>query len=111
MDVFWRDPAGALLHKLFDGRGWTGVSRLLSSIAAGPAASSLSSRRGDASSRRADVFWRTSGGTLAHMWLDDGWNGPEDLGGNFEGEPTACSWAAGAIDVFVRRSDNTIWHR
>jgi Repeat of unknown function (DUF346) len=35
----------------------------------------------------------------------------ENLGGFLQGKPGAVSWAPGRLDVFVRGSDNQLWHR
>jgi hypothetical protein len=35
----------------------------------------------------------------------------ENLGGGLAGDPDAASWAAGRLDVFVRGTDNVLYHR
>jgi hypothetical protein len=49
---------------------------------------------------RLDVFGVTTTRTLQHWWWDNGWGGPESLGGKLVGSPSAVSWAAGRLDVF-----------
>ena len=40
-----------------------------------------------------------------------GWSGWESLGGVLSASPTAASWGPGRIDVFVRGTDNALYHR
>ena len=37
---------------------------------------------------------------LAHWWYQNGWGGPELLGGNLKYGVSAVSWAAGRLDIF-----------
>jgi hypothetical protein len=59
-----------------------------------------------------DVFVKWSDGTLFHRWQVPG-GGPavwEGLGGQLTSAPAATAWP-GRVDVFVRGTDNRIWHR
>jgi hypothetical protein len=40
-----------------------------------------------------------------------GGSGWESLGGVLSSGPDVCSWAQGRLDVFVRGSDNALWHK
>jgi len=39
------------------------------------------------------------------------WSDWEDLGGILVSEPGVSSWAPGRLDVFVRGTDNALWHK
>ena len=39
------------------------------------------------------------------------WSGWESLGGVLTSGPGNCSWASGRLDVFVRGTDNALWHK
>ncbi len=39
------------------------------------------------------------------------WSGWESLGGVLTSAPAVCSWASGRLDVFVRGTDNALWHK
>ncbi|MDD7942985.1 hypothetical protein PHK61_31740, partial [Actinomycetospora lutea] len=41
----------------------------------------------------------------------NGWSGWESLGGVLTSEPAAVSWRSDRIDVFVRGTDNALWHK
>ena len=40
-----------------------------------------------------------------------GWSGWESLGGVLTSGPGVCSWSSGRLDVFVRGTDNALWHK
>jgi hypothetical protein len=40
-----------------------------------------------------------------------GWSGWESLGGILTSGPAVTSWAPGRLDVFVRGTDNALWHK
>jgi Matrixin/Putative peptidoglycan binding domain/Repeat of unknown function (DUF346) len=39
------------------------------------------------------------------------WSGWESLGGVLSSGPGVCSWASGRLDIFVRGTDNALWHK
>src|SRR5262249_56052520 len=39
------------------------------------------------------------------------WSGWESLGGVLTSGPAVCSWSSGRLDVFVRGTDNALWHK
>jgi len=39
------------------------------------------------------------------------WSNWEDLGGVIYGAPAAASWASNRLDVFVRGTDNHLYHK
>lgn len=50
--------------------------------------------------------------SLWHKWWDGGrWSEWEPLGGALTSGPDVASWAEGRLDVFVRGTDNQLWHR
>ena len=40
-----------------------------------------------------------------------GWRPWESLGGVLTSGPGVCSWSSGRLDVFVRGTDNALWHK
>ena len=48
--------------------------------------------------------------SLAQSWWER-WSGWESLGGVLTSDPAAVSWGDGRIDVFVRGTDNALWHK
>jgi hypothetical protein len=39
------------------------------------------------------------------------WIGWESLGGTLTSDPAVASWSSGRLDVFVRGTDNALWHK
>lgn len=39
------------------------------------------------------------------------WSGWESLGGTLTSAPAAVSWGPNRIDVFVKGTDNALWHK
>ncbi len=67
---------------------------------------------------RLDVFMKGGNGELWHKYYDAsvGWQGWSSLGAPPSGvtmtsDPIAISWGYARIDVFVRGSDNALWHK
>ncbi|WP_108718751.1 hypothetical protein [Miniimonas sp. S16] len=110
IDVFVRGTDNALWHKWFDG-GWSGWESLGGILTSGPAVASWAHGR-------LDVFVRGTDNALWHKWfrrgtfgIGGGWSGWESLGGVLTSDPAAVSWSEGRIDVFVRGTDNALWHK
>lgn len=63
---------------------------------------------------RVDIFGRSPSQTLQHWWGPS--NGSvsslsfEDLGGVLTSEPSAASWGAGHVAVFMRGSNGELWY-
>ncbi len=92
---------GQLSHWWFD-NGWGQPELLGANLEANgppwvPGVSAVSWTFG-----RLDVLGidRNSDG-LAHWWFDNGWGGPESLGGNLGSIPGVVSWAPNRLDVFA----------
>lgn len=62
---------------------------------------------------RPDVFTRSAGGDLTHLYRPPGgsWTRSLNLGGDLASQPAAVSWAPGRVDVFARGTDDGLWHR
>lgn len=65
---------------------------------------------------RIDLFARGTGDDLIHRWTSDGttWSAWESLGGCIREKPSAASWKAGRLDIFVKNcatSGNMLNHR
>jgi hypothetical protein len=111
LDVFWRDAGGALHRTSASGHATSTAEFAWADAPTGVIVG------GDpmAVSRRfglVEVFASSATGTLEHhTWAGDapGWTF-EDRGGSLVGAPAACTGDPGSVDVFVRRSDNSIWH-
>ena len=46
-----------------------------------------------------------------HYATSTGWSGWTSLGGILTSGPAAASWGPGRLDVFVRGTDNAVWHK
>jgi hypothetical protein len=115
IDVFVRGTDAGLWHKWWDGSHWSGWEGLGGILAGAPAAVSWGPGR-------LDVFVRGSDNGLWHKWWDGShWSGWEGQGGILTSDPGGVSWGppdrrvgpspAPRIDVFVRGSDNGLWHK
>jgi hypothetical protein len=67
---------------------------------------------------RLDVFMKGADGALWHKFYDAsvGWQGWSSLGAppigvTLASDPVAISWGYARIDIFVRGSDNALWHK
>ena len=62
---------------------------------------------------RLDLFARSSSGALTHRARPAGgsWTTAVGLGGALRSQPAAVAWSAGHVDVFVRGTDDGLWHR
>ena len=56
------------------------------------------------------VSSKTTRISLAQSWWDT-WSNWQSLGGVLTSDPATVSWGDGRIDVFVRGSDNALWHK
>jgi len=112
IDCFARGMNGHMWHKWWNGTAWSGWEDLGGILTAGPAAASWAANR-------LDCFAKGGDNALWSRWVDTSvvhnhagtWSGWHQLGGVFDDEPGAVSWATGRIDVFVRGTDNHMWHR
>jgi len=46
-----------------------------------------------------------------HYTTSTGWSGWGSLGGVLTSGPAVASWGSGRLDVFVRGTDNAVWHK
>jgi hypothetical protein len=115
IDVFARGTDSGLWHRWLDGSGWHGWEGLGGILAGAPVATSWGPGR-------LDVFTRGTDNGLWHKWWDGSrWNGWEGLGGVLTSDPGGVSWGppdrrvgpppSFRIDVFVRGTDNGVWHK
>jgi hypothetical protein len=111
IDCFARGMDNHMWHKWWNG-GWSGWENLGGTLTAGPGASS----RGV---NRLDTFAKGGDNSLWYKWIDASvvhhhagtWSGWHKLGGIFDDEPGAVSWGPDRIDVFVRGTNNHMYHR
>lgn len=107
LDIFGRGLDGRLRHTFRPtaGGAWaaweTPVSGTLTSA---PTAASWAPGR-------LDVFARGQANDLLHWWYENGWGGPESLGGLLTSGPAACAPIRQSLFVGVRLSDNTLQYR
>lgn len=104
LDIFARGSSNELEHKIWANSAWSPWWNMGYTLTSAPAVSS----RGVG---KVDVFWRTTGDVLRHLWWDGTqWNGPESLSGSSEmaSGPAAVSWGPNRIDVIWRAYDNSI---
>jgi hypothetical protein len=96
----------ALWHRWFRVNQWTGwLQEVPGGWADGVSAASWAFNR-------LDVFGADAGsGALAHAWWDGVRWRREVLDGVLASTPTATSWAAGRIDVFVLGTDGRLYHK
>jgi hypothetical protein len=115
IDVFARGSDNGLWHKWWDGSRWSGWEALGGILRGAPVATSWGPGR-------LDVFIRGTDDRLWHKWWDGSrWNVWESLGGVLSSDPGGVSWGppdrrpgvspAPRIDLFVRGTDNAVWHR
>jgi hypothetical protein len=105
LDLFIQgtNPSGVnMWHKWFDGTSWNGYEQ---DPANGETARVTSAVAGVSwGPERLDLFARSETGSLIHKQYHRyfGWTLWQDLGGCIVGAPTATSWQAYRIDVFVQ---------
>lgn len=113
LGVFVRGGDNALyLHQYTPNDGWVGPWPLDGQISSSPAAIALVDGPGH-------VFARGMDNALWHRWYDNGWQNWESLGGPIGGQissdpesgPSVSSWGPRRLDVFVRGTDDAVWHR
>ena len=114
IDVFVRASDDALWHRWYvRGQGWSGWEKLGGILNSGPAVSSWAEGRLDVLALGTDNKLRHKWYVRGQGWLPKGlW---ENLGAppgiTLNGGPGAVSWDDGRIDLFVRASDDALWHR
>lgn len=113
LGVFVRGTDNALYAYQYNPNdGWVGPWPLDGQISSSPAAIALINGP-------VHVFARGTDNALWHRWYDNGWQNWESLGGPLDGQissdpesgPSVCSWGERRLDVFVRGTDNAVWHR
>ncbi len=63
-------------------------------------------------SNRLDVFATSASFSGLHLeWTGTAWQGWTPLGGTLSSRMAAASWAPGRLDVFVRGTNNALYHR
>ena len=112
IDCFVRGMDNRIWHKWWDGSSWSGWEALGGALTAGPGAASWAANR-------LDVFAKGGDNALWYKWIDESvvhhhagtWSGWHQLGGIFDDEPGAVSWGPRRIDVFVRGTNNHMFHK
>jgi hypothetical protein len=108
-DVFIRGTDDSLLHKkryqdVFFYSDWSGWMNLAGDVTSSPAACQRGWER--------EVFVRASNNCLYQRTYTTSWSSwkgvsPEPVASS----PAAASWGSNRIDLFVRGTDNTLWHK
>ncbi len=112
LDVFVRRFDGAMWHKTFNGTTWDAWESLGGNLWSRPSCVSWGPDRIDCI---APLLGGITGGLLSHKWWDGkswypsrkGWN---PLNGETRYAPVVVSWGSERLDVFVRGTDNAMWH-
>lgn len=105
VDVFGRGQDNALWHKWWDGSSWSGWYSLGGSLTSAADASSCATGH-------LDIFALGAGSSLQQLgWNGTAWTGWTNLGGQWASDPsTVCQAGPMSTQVFVRGTDNAIWH-
>lgn len=109
IDLLVRGSDNQMYHKIFNGTTWSAWSVLGGVLTTGPDASLRAGTPG-----HVDAWVGGTDAQLYHMWSDDGgntWTPWQALGGILTSDPRAVSWSSTRVDVFVRGTDNALWHK
>ena len=109
---YWGQNVGIWAERPSD-QGWVNPSSFID------ARRNLGSSSGDFSllslqPDHLEIFRRDPNGTATHRWWDGGaswWGAWEPLGLSILGTPSVVSWGPDRQDVFVRASDNAVYHQ
>jgi hypothetical protein len=113
LNVYFLGTDNALYVYQYTSTGvWAGPWPLDKQISSSPTGISLKSGT-------AHVFARGMDNTLLHRRYDNGWQPWQPLGGPISGQisadpessPSVASWGAGHLDVYVRGTDDAVWHK
>ncbi len=113
LNVYVRGTDNALyLHQYTPTGGWVGPWPLDRQISSSPTGIAL--KNGSV-----HVFARGMDNTLLHRRYDNGWQPWQSLGGPISGQissdpessPSVASWGAGHLDLYVRGTDDAVWHK
>lgn len=105
LDIFGRAPDGSFSHKWWDGSSWKGWESLGGANAIVSGVGAVGS-----GGNRIDVVGRAADSSVLHLYYWGGWH-TENFGGIAQGDPDMSSWGAGVYDVWMRGSDNGLWHK
>jgi hypothetical protein len=124
IDVFFRTSSGELGHRWFvpGGGGWSSETRS-ASIAASSTPRAVSHTGGEEEvtsangkeivhgTRKIDVFFRTTSGSLGHHWYvpGSGWS-VETRSASMASDPVVTAGYDGVIDVFFRTTSGSLGH-
>lgn len=106
IDLFIRGTDDALWYNSHNGSTWSGWESLGGTLTSGPAvASTLIGQL--------DVFARGDKGQLIHNSYFGDWSGWETLGGDIKAgsSPAVVSYGGDHIDIFVRGTNDHLWHK
>jgi hypothetical protein len=116
-DLFWRSADGHLRHVWYPYDGdWSWEQDMTASFGLTPSASAPAACSWEPG--HMDLFWRSADGHLRHIWFphtSGDWSWEQDMTAGFghgaaSGDPTACSWAPGRLDLFWRGGNNHLGH-
>ena len=106
LDIFGRGSNGSIQHKAFTGSGWTGWESVTGANAIVSGVGAVGS-----GGSRIDVVGRASNNSVFHLYYSNGNWYTENFGGIAQGDPDMSSWGAGTYDVWMRGTDNGLWHK
>lgn len=113
LEVFAVAPGGSLVHVWQDGPngsggGWSGPAVMGGGLSAHQLAVAMNVNGS------MEIFGITTGGSLAHVWLETSTNSWSPLsplaGASLVGAPAVARNADGRLEVFARQSDGAMFH-
>lgn len=102
LEVFVTGTDSRLWTKNFSAGGWNNWSVLSGAVTSGPGAVW--------GGGKATVVARVPDSTVQSWWRDGAW-ASYNLGGVNTSGPDLSAWGTTRMDMFVRGSDNALWHR
>ncbi|MDB6027373.1 MAG: cysteine protease [Verrucomicrobiales bacterium] len=108
IDVVVRGGNNNIFYKSYVNGTWSSFVNIGGSAASDPTICSWAPGR-------FDVFYRTTGNTLGHLFYNGtSWGGPSDEGaptGGLTSGPDAVSWGANRLDIVARGANNHTYHK
>jgi hypothetical protein len=105
LDVFGRASDGSIAHRWWNGTSWNswvnrgGANAIVTGVGAV-----------GSEGNRVDVVGRAPNNSVFHLYYAGGWY-TENFGGLTQSDPDMSSWGSGVFDVWMRGTDNGLWHK
>jgi hypothetical protein len=109
LDVFVRGKNDELVHRYFDGAGWSGWINLGGDLASAPAVTA--GGPGVPSELQVFVRGKHNDELVLRYWDGRQWSGWINLGGDLASAPAVTAGGPHALDVFVRGKNDELVHR